>query len=58
LPSIANMLAPACDRKATGMTANDLAYLHGLYGMDADRLQLVTQKNDIADRMAQALGVR
>ena len=52
------MLAPACDRKATGMTANDLAYLHGLYGMDADRLQLVTQKNDIADRMAQALGVR
>ena len=40
------------------MTANDLAYLHGLYGMDADRLQLVTQKNDIAGRMAQALGVQ
>jgi hypothetical protein len=58
LPSIANMLAPACESKTTSMTANDLGYLHGLYGMDADRLQLVTQKNDIVDRMAQALGAR
>jgi hypothetical protein len=40
------------------MTANDLAYLNGLYGMNPDRLQLITQKNDIADRMAQALGAR
>jgi hypothetical protein len=58
LPSIANMLAPACERKAASMTANDLAYLNGLYGMNPDRLQLITQKNDIADRMAQALGAR
>ena len=58
LPSITNMLAPACERKATSLTANDLAYLHGLYGMDADRLQLVNQKNDIAGRMAEALGAR
>ena len=58
LPSIANMLVPACERKATSITANDLAYLHGLYGMNPDMLLLVTQKNDIADQMAQALGVR
>ena len=58
LPSIANMLAPACERKTTSITANDLGYLKGLYGMDADRLQLVNQKNDIAGRMAEALGAR
>jgi len=58
LPSIVNMLGKACEGKTTSMTANDLAYLHGLYGMDADRLQLVTQKNDIVDRMAQALGAQ
>jgi len=57
LPSITNMLAPACERKTASITANDLAYLQGLYGMDANRLHLVNQKNDIADRMAQALGV-
>ena len=58
LPSIANMLAPACDRKTNSITANDLAYLHGLYKMPSDRLQLAIQKNDIADGMAQALGTR
>jgi len=58
LPSIANMLAPACEHKAASITANDLAYLNGLYGMNPDRQLLVNQKNDIADRMAQALGVR
>jgi len=58
LPSIANMPAPACDRKTNSITANDLAYLHGLYKMPSDRLQLAIQKNDIADGMAQALGTR
>jgi hypothetical protein len=58
LPSIANMMAPACERKSTSITANDLAYLHGLYSMNPDMLLLVTQKNDIAERMAQALGAR
>jgi hypothetical protein len=58
LPSITNMFVPACERKTASITAGDLAYLHGLYGMNPDRLQLVTQKNDIAGRMAEALGVR
>jgi hypothetical protein len=58
LPSITNMLVPACERKAANITAYDLAYLNGLYGMDANRLTLVTQKNDVADRMAKALGAQ
>jgi hypothetical protein len=55
LPSIVNMLAADCDQAMSGMTVTDLAYLRGLYKMDADK-NLVSQQNEIADRMQQALG--
>jgi hypothetical protein len=55
LPSIVNMLAADCDQAVSGMTVTDLAYLRGLYKMDADK-NLVSQQNEIADRMQQALG--
>lgn len=55
LPSIVNKLAPNCDQQPDGMTATDLAYLHGLYQMDADK-SLLFQQNDIADRMQHTLG--
>ena len=55
LPSIVNMLAAGCDQAMEGMTVTDLAYLRGLYKMDADK-NLVSQQNEIADRMQQALG--
>jgi hypothetical protein len=55
LPSIVNILAPGCERKTSGITATDLAYLRGLYKMRADA-SLVTQQNDIADRMKETLG--
>lgn len=55
LPSIVNMLAADCDQAMDGMTVTDLAYLRGLYKMDADK-NLVSQQNEIADRMQQALG--
>ena len=48
-----NMLAPDCDQ-VDGITATDLAYLRGLYKMDADK-SLLFQQNDIADRMKVAL---
>jgi len=55
LPSIVNMLAADCDQAMNGMTVTDLAYLRGLYKMDADK-NLASQQNEIADRMQQALG--
>jgi len=55
LPSIVNMLAADCDQAMDGMTVTDLAYLRGLYKMDADK-NLVSQQNEIADRMQAALG--
>lgn len=55
LPSIVNLLAPGCDQTVEGVTANDLAYLRGLYKMDAGK-NLVSQRNEIADRMQEALG--
>ncbi len=55
LPSIVNMLATECDQAMNGMTVTDLAYLRGLYKMDADK-NLVSQQNEIADRMQDALG--
>jgi hypothetical protein len=54
LPSVVNKLAPDCDQKADGITATDLAYLHALYQMAADK-SLVFQQNDIANQMHQAL---
>jgi hypothetical protein len=50
LPSIVNLMAPGCDQKIDGITATDLAYLQGLYKMDADK-SLLFQQNDIADVM-------
>ncbi|HZQ40767.1 MAG TPA: hypothetical protein VFA87_08235 [Rhizomicrobium sp.] len=54
LPSIVNMLAADCDQAMDGMTVTDLTYLRALYKMDADK-NLVSQQNEIADRMQQAL---
>jgi hypothetical protein len=54
LPSIVNMMAAGCDQKADGITAADLAYLHGLYKMNDDT-SLIFQQNDIADRMKETL---
>jgi hypothetical protein len=55
LPSIVNMLSTGCDQAVDGITVTDLAYLRGLYKMDADK-NLVSQQYEIADRMQQALG--
>lgn len=50
LPSIVNILAPNCDQKIDGITATDLAYLHALYKMGADKGGLF-QQDDITDAM-------
>jgi hypothetical protein len=58
LGSIVNMLAAGCTAKVEHITENDLAYLRGVYRMNPDRIRLASQKTDIADQMAQALGGR
>jgi hypothetical protein len=55
LPSIVNMMAAGCDQKVNGITATDLAYLRGLYKMDADK-SLLFQQNNIADVMVDTMG--
>jgi hypothetical protein len=57
LPSIVNILAPACERKPNGITEDDLAYLRGLYKMSSAK-SLVVQRNEIADRMSDAMAGR
>jgi hypothetical protein len=54
LPSIVNMLATGCDKKASALTDNDLAYLRGLYKMSPDRM-LRTQEDEMAYQMKQSL---
>jgi hypothetical protein len=54
LSSVANLLAANCDHPADGLTEFDIAYLQGLYKMDAGRY-LVFQRNDIASVMADVL---
>ena len=54
LPSILNMLAEGCDRKAAALTENDLAYLHGLYKAAPDQT-LATQQDQIGYQMEQEL---
>jgi hypothetical protein len=54
LPSIVNLMATGCDQKMEGMTATDLAYLQGLYKMDADKSMLF-QQNEISDSMQKSL---
>ncbi|HEX4117641.1 MAG TPA: hypothetical protein VHX99_02475 [Rhizomicrobium sp.] len=55
LSSIVNMMAAGCDQKVDGITATDLAYLRGLYKMDADK-SLLFQQDNIADVMADTMG--
>jgi hypothetical protein len=57
LPSIVNLLASSCERKANALTDNDLAYLRGLYKMGPDRT-LRTQQDEVAYQMEQSLGGR
>jgi hypothetical protein len=57
LPSIANLLAPGCGEPVKGLTPGDMAYLRGLYRMDAS-VFLGGQKNAISWEMEQALGER
>lgn len=52
LPSIANMLAKGCGQKADALSANDAAYLRGLYHMSAS-LMLRGQEDGIAYEMVQ-----
>jgi hypothetical protein len=57
MPSIANLLTSNCDdkQKPSQITASDIAYLRGVYKMDAGaRLQI--QQDQIAAEMAAALG--
>jgi hypothetical protein len=54
LPSIVNMLAAGCERKASEMTQNDMAYLHGLYKAAPDQT-LGTQQDQMAFSMEQEL---
>jgi hypothetical protein len=54
LPSIVNMLAEGCERKADTLTENDMAYLHGLYKAAPDR-SLGTQQDQMALSMEQEL---
>jgi hypothetical protein len=57
LPSIVNMLAPGCETKAGALTPSDIAYLRGLYQTGPDK-RLLSQQDDIADRMSETLGGR
>lgn len=54
LPSILNMLARDCPAGPQELSAVDIAYLKGLYHMQAD-MMLTGQKNEILYRMKQAL---
>jgi hypothetical protein len=54
LDSIAGLFTPGCGRP-TALTAADLAYLRGLYAMQAG-LRLADQRNQIAGTMRDALG--
>ncbi len=57
MPSITNILSPACDEalKPDTITRSDLAYLRGVYRMDAGA-SLRVQQSQIAAEMAKALG--
>jgi hypothetical protein len=57
LPSIVNVLAKGCKAKAGVLSETDLAYLSGLYKMNAEKT-LLSQQTEIADRMSETLGGR
>jgi hypothetical protein len=56
MPSITNLLSPSCDDKLkpSQITATDMAYLRGVYKMDAGA-KLQIQQDQIAAEMAAAL---
>jgi hypothetical protein len=54
LSSILNLLAENCAAKASALTDNDAAFLHGLYKMSPDQ-SLGTQKDEVAYHMEQEL---
>ncbi len=54
VPSIANLMAPACELKAARLTDSDLAYLHALYAIDP-RDSLVQQRGQMAFEMKKSL---
>jgi len=54
LSSIVNMLAAGCDRKVNALTDNDIAYLRGLYKMNAD-MTLRSQQDEVAFQMEKSL---
>jgi hypothetical protein len=57
MPSIANLLSSNCDDmlKPSRITPTDIAYLRGVYKMDAGAT-LQIQQDQIAAEMAAALG--
>ena len=57
MPSITNLLSANCDEKLkpSEITASDIAYLRGVYKMDAGAT-LQVQRDQIAGEMATALG--
>jgi hypothetical protein len=54
LPSVVNMLAAGCERKADALSDNDLAYLRGLYKMSLDGT-LRVQQAEVAYQMNESL---
>jgi hypothetical protein len=57
LPSIVNMLAKDCERKADALTENDMAYLHGLYKAAPDQNASI-QRGAVAYQMERELNGR
>jgi hypothetical protein len=57
LPSIADMLAPGCEKERRSLTAGDLGYLRGLYSMGPGR-NLRGQEDAIAFAMQRQLDGR
>jgi hypothetical protein len=59
MPSITNLLSPNCDDKLKPdtITASDIAYLRGVYTMDAGAT-LQIQQNQIASEMEKAIPVK
>jgi hypothetical protein len=54
LSSIVNIMAAKCDHATDGLTQYDLAYLQGVYKMQAGR-SWILQRNEIGDDMTDAL---
>jgi hypothetical protein len=54
LSSIVNIMAAKCDHATDGLTQYDLAYLQGVYKMQAGRSGIL-QRNEIGDDMTDAL---